>query len=184
MRLVARVCQPSTLRILIWPEASSAQNSIAAVSADGSTVCVLILRLNSSCSRSIAFVVRALRHWLGGSRAKANRRSPASSTLSATARAVLEPPLADEGPAAGFDLLWGRRVDHGGVIGGHFILQAVGCMRQKVDVLVDRASLESESDSDVCANWEAPMRLSDERSVELFSYLTSRSVFRRSIRCA
>jgi hypothetical protein len=32
----------------------------------GSTVCVLILRLNSSCSRSIAFVVRTLRHWLGG----------------------------------------------------------------------------------------------------------------------
>jgi hypothetical protein len=32
------------------------------VSADGSTVCVLILRLNSSCSRSIALVVRALRH--------------------------------------------------------------------------------------------------------------------------
>ena len=33
---------------------------MAAVSADGSTVCVLILRLNSSCNRSIAFVVRAL----------------------------------------------------------------------------------------------------------------------------
>jgi N-methylhydantoinase A/oxoprolinase/acetone carboxylase beta subunit len=29
---------------------------MAAVSADGSTVCVLILRLNSSCSRSIALV--------------------------------------------------------------------------------------------------------------------------------
>jgi hypothetical protein len=29
---------------------------MAAVSADGSTVWVLILRLNSSCSRSIAFV--------------------------------------------------------------------------------------------------------------------------------
>ena len=29
---------------------------MAAVSADGSTVCVLIRRLNSSCSRSIAFV--------------------------------------------------------------------------------------------------------------------------------
>jgi hypothetical protein len=42
--------------MLIWPEASSAQNSMAAVSAEGSTVCVLILRLNSSCSRSIAFV--------------------------------------------------------------------------------------------------------------------------------
>ena len=56
MGLVASVCQPSILRILIWPEASSAQNSMAAVSADGSTVCVLIRRLNSSCSRSIAFV--------------------------------------------------------------------------------------------------------------------------------
>ena len=31
-------------------------------SADGSTVYVLIRRLNSSCSRSIAFVVRALFH--------------------------------------------------------------------------------------------------------------------------
>jgi hypothetical protein len=39
--------------MLVWPEASSAQNNMAAVSADGSTVCVLILRLNSSCSRSI-----------------------------------------------------------------------------------------------------------------------------------
>jgi hypothetical protein len=31
---------------------------MAAVSADGRTVCVLIRRLNSSCSRSIALVVR------------------------------------------------------------------------------------------------------------------------------
>jgi hypothetical protein len=47
----------------------------AAVSAEGSTVCVLMRRLNSSCSRSMAFVVRADFHWLGGSRA--NRpRSP------------------------------------------------------------------------------------------------------------
>src|SRR6202035_2787429 len=56
MGFVARLCQPSTLRMVICPEASSAQNNMAAVSADGSTVCVLILRLNSSCSRSIAFV--------------------------------------------------------------------------------------------------------------------------------
>ena len=35
MGFVARVYQPSTLRMLIWPEASSAQNNIAAVSADG-----------------------------------------------------------------------------------------------------------------------------------------------------
>src|SRR5215204_4331686 len=104
MGLVARVCHPSTLRMLICPEASSAQNSMAAVSADGSTVCVLIRRLNSSCSRSIAFVVRTLRHWLGGRRVKLNRRSPASSQAVGDG-AVLEPPLADEGLAAGSDLL-------------------------------------------------------------------------------
>src|SRR6516165_6282695 len=140
MRLVARVCQPSTFRILIWPEASSAQNSIAAVSADGSTVCVLILRLNSSCSRSIAFVVRALRHWLGGSRAKV--QTVADFLQAFGDGAVLEPPLADEGLAAGFDLLRGCRVDHVGVIGGHFVVQALGCMRQKVPVLVELASLD------------------------------------------
>ncbi len=81
-----RLCQPSTLRMVIWPEASSAQNSIAAVSALGSTVCVLMRRLNSSCRRSIALVVRADFHWLGGKRVKLNSRSPASSRLSATAR--------------------------------------------------------------------------------------------------
>ena len=36
--------------------------------AEGSTVCILIRRLNSSCNRSIAFVVRADFHWLEGSR--------------------------------------------------------------------------------------------------------------------
>jgi hypothetical protein len=34
MGFVARLCQPWTLRMLIWPEASSAQNNMAAVSAD------------------------------------------------------------------------------------------------------------------------------------------------------
>jgi hypothetical protein len=43
-------CQPSILRMLIWPEASSAQNNMAAVSADGSTVRVLIRRLRSRVS--------------------------------------------------------------------------------------------------------------------------------------
>jgi hypothetical protein len=45
-------------------DASKAQNSMAAVSAEGSTVCVLIRRLNSSCSRSMALVVRSLAHQL------------------------------------------------------------------------------------------------------------------------
>src|SRR3954464_3902851 len=78
----ARVGQPSTFLIVIWPEARSAQNSIAAVSAEGRTVWVLIRRLNSSCRRSTAFVVRADFHWLGGRRVKVNSLSPASSRLS------------------------------------------------------------------------------------------------------
>ena len=39
---VAMDCQPSTFLIRIWPDASSAQNSIAAVSAEGRIVWVLI----------------------------------------------------------------------------------------------------------------------------------------------
>jgi hypothetical protein len=39
-------------------------------SAEGSTVCVLIRRLNSSCSLSIAFDVRIDFHWLIGKRVK------------------------------------------------------------------------------------------------------------------
>jgi hypothetical protein len=44
MGFVASVFQPSTLRMLIRPEASKAQNNIAAVSADGNAVCILIRR--------------------------------------------------------------------------------------------------------------------------------------------
>ena len=62
------------------------QNNIAAVSADDSTVWVLICLLNSSCRRSIAFDVRIDFHWLFGNRANANSSSPASSRLSTTAR--------------------------------------------------------------------------------------------------
>ena len=40
----ARVCQPSTFRIRIYPEARSAQSRIGPVSGPGSTVCVLIRR--------------------------------------------------------------------------------------------------------------------------------------------
>jgi hypothetical protein len=58
--------------MVICLEASSAQNSMAAVPADGSTVWVLIRRLNSSWRRSMALLVRADLHWLGGGRVKAN----------------------------------------------------------------------------------------------------------------
>ena len=67
MGLVASVCQPSILRMLIWPNASSTQNTMAALSGHVSAFRVLIRRcLNSSCSRSMAFVVRARRHLVGG----------------------------------------------------------------------------------------------------------------------
>src|ERR1019366_2597144 len=68
--------------MVICPEAIKAQNNIAAVSAEGSTVWVLIRRFNSSCNRSIAFDVRIDFHWLFGNRVKVNSLSPASSKLS------------------------------------------------------------------------------------------------------
>jgi hypothetical protein len=77
--------QPSTFLSTIWPEASSAQNSIAAVSAEGSTVWVLMRRLNSRCRRSMALVVRADFHCSTGRRVNVKSRSPASSRLLATA---------------------------------------------------------------------------------------------------
>src|SRR6187399_2511359 len=129
MGFVASVCQPSTFRMLICPEASSAQNNIAAVSADGSTVWVLIRRLNSSCRRSIAFVVLALRHWLGG-------------------RAMTQPPLSDEGLTAGLDFLGRGGVDHVGVIGGDLVVQALGRMREQVPVLMDRTPLNRHAVAD------------------------------------
>ncbi len=44
--------------MVIWPEAIKAQNSMAAVSADSRAHWVLMRRLNSSCRRSMASVVR------------------------------------------------------------------------------------------------------------------------------
>src|SRR5262249_42467788 len=139
MGLVSSVCQPSTLRMLICPDASNAQNNMAAVSADGSTVWVLIRRLNSSCSRSMALVVRALFHWLDGKRVKLNKRSPASSRLSATAR-CLSRHLRMK-PCGGLDLLSGSGINHVGVVRGDLLVQTLRRMRQQVSMLVDRTPL-------------------------------------------
>jgi len=121
------------------PEASSAQNSMAADSADG-TVCVLIRRLNSSCSLSMALVVRTLFHWLGGRRVKANSASPASFQAVGDG-AMLEAPFADERLAARLDLLAGRCVDHVGVIGGDLLVQALGRVGEQIAMLVHGATL-------------------------------------------
>jgi len=71
--------------MMIRPDTSSVQNTMTAVSADGSTVCALMRRLNSWCMSLMALVVRALFHWLDGSVVKVKRQSPASSRLLATA---------------------------------------------------------------------------------------------------
>src|SRR4051812_33799915 len=131
--------QPLTLRIVICPEASSAQNSIAAVSAQGRTVCVLMRRLNSSCRRSIALVVRADFHWLFGSRVKVNRFSPASSRLVATA--AHQPPLTQEALAPRRNLLRALGIDHVVVIGRNLVMQALRRVGEQIAMLVHRAAL-------------------------------------------
>src|SRR6188474_2597960 len=139
MGFVANVCQPSTLRMLICPEASSAQNNIAAVSADGSTVWVLIRRLNSACRRSIAFVVLAsplARRQTGG-----GEEEVAGFLQAVGDGAMTQPPLTDEGLTAGLDSLGRGGVDHVNVIGGDLVVQALGRMREQVPVLMDRTPL-------------------------------------------
>src|SRR5439155_2217892 len=113
---------------------------MAAVSAEGSTVWVLIRRLNSSWSRSIALVVRALFHWLSGSRVNAKSRSPASSRLSATAL-HLSRPFADESPSPLLDFRSRGGVDHVVVIGRDRLMQPLRRVGEQVAVLVDRAAL-------------------------------------------
>src|SRR4051794_7176276 len=125
--------------MVIWPEASSAQNSMAAVSAEGRTVWVLIRRLNSSCRRSTALVVRADFHWLGGRRVKVNSLSPASSRLSATARHfsrhVRRNALRRSATSIGH-LRRTRGIDHVRVVGRDLLVQPVRSMGEEVPVLI------------------------------------------------
>ena len=58
---------------------------------------------------------------------------------------VLEPPFANEGLAADLYLLGCRRVDHVVVIRGDLVMQALGCMREKVSVLMNRTALDRHS---------------------------------------
>lgn len=56
-----RVCHLFTLCMVTWPDAGRARNSTAASSAGGSTVRVLMRRLNPSCRGSAALALaRAL----------------------------------------------------------------------------------------------------------------------------
>jgi hypothetical protein len=67
---------------------------MAAVSAGGSTVCVLMRRLNSSCSRSMALVLRALQ--LGWRQPGEGEQAVAGFLQAVGNSAMLEPPFADE----------------------------------------------------------------------------------------
>src|SRR5450631_1231449 len=158
------VCQPSTLRMLICPEASNAQNNIAAVSADGRTFWVLIRRLSSSCKRSIALVVRRLRHWLGGRRAKVNKRSPASSRLPVTARCLsLHFRMkALRRTAISFGR---RRIDHVVAVRGDLVMQAPERMRDKISELVNRAALHRHSVPDRGNGLVEPRRAIDDEEL-------------------
>src|ERR1700751_4664824 len=100
---------------------------MAAVSAEGSTVWVLIRRLNSSWSRSIALVVRPLFHWLPGNRVKVKSRSPASSRLSATALH-----LSRHLRMTLLDLCRRVGVDHVGVVGRDLFMQPFGRVGEQV----------------------------------------------------
>ena len=115
---------------------------MAAVSAQGKTVWVLIRRLNSSSNRSIAFEVWIDFHWLGGNRVNVNSLSPASSRLSATAR-HLRPYLRMNALRRVFDLAARRGVDHVAVVVRDFLVQALGRVGEEIAMLVHGAALDS-----------------------------------------
>jgi hypothetical protein len=142
---------------------------MAAVSADGSTVCVLIRRLNSSWRRSMAFDgVRGP----GASQLRWRQAGEGEQGVACLFKAigggpVPEPPLADEGLAPLFDLLGRRGVDHVGVIGGDLLVQALGRVAEQVAILVNRAPLNGHAVPDCddrllqpcCAVYDQELRL-------------------------
>src|ERR1700756_5955682 len=112
---------------------------MAAVSAEGSTGWVLIRRLNSSWSRSIALVARALPLADGQ---PGEGEQPVTGLLEAVGyRLAFEPPFAQEGSAALFDLGRQGGVDHVVVVGRNLVMQPRGRVGQQIAMLVDGAAL-------------------------------------------
>ena len=143
---------------MIWPEAikpssrhsivlrmtepltPSAQNSMAAVSDEGSTVWVLLRRFE--------LLIEALGGVAGpGAFPLARRQAregeqPVAGLLQAGGHgSVAQPPLAEEGLAARHDLCRGLGVDHVAIVGRDLVAQLFRGMRQEVAMLVDRATL-------------------------------------------
>ena len=113
---------------------------MAAVSALGSTVCVLIRRLNSSCKRSMALVVLIDFHWLSG-KAREGEQSISRFFQAIGDGATFEPPFADEGLSLRLNLLLRLGVNHVVVVGRDFLVQPVWRVGEKVAVLVHGAAL-------------------------------------------
>src|SRR6202171_5031985 len=164
MGFVESVCQPSTLRMLICPEASSAQNNIAAVSAGG--------RNSLGFVPSLKFFVQTFDCICGAYTAPLARRQASegeqafSSLFQAVGDSVvLEPPFANEGLAADLYLLGCRRVDHVVVIRGDLVMQALGCMREKVSVLMNRTALDRHSVPDGGNGLVEPRRAVDNQEL-------------------
>jgi hypothetical protein len=78
---------------------------------------------------------------------------------------VLEPPLADEGLAAGFNLLARGGVDHVGVVGGDLLVQALGGVRKEIAMLVNRAALDRHAVPDDGDGLVEPRRAVDDEEL-------------------
>ena len=137
----ARLAQPSTFRMIIWPEASKAQKSMEAVSALGRTVWVLIRRLNSSCKRSIAFVVRK-RFPLAWREAREGEQAISRFLQGVGDGSAFERPFTQEDLWFGLDLLAGGGVNHVGVVGRNLFVQPIRRVGEQVAMLVHGAALD------------------------------------------
>ena len=126
--------------MLIWPEASRAQNNMATVSADGSTVCIFDPALELLVQPFDR--IRRPRAAPLGRRQMCKREQPIAGFVEAVGdRAVLEPPLADESLAAHCDVFRRGRVDHVGIVGADFLMHALRRVREQIAMLVNGAAL-------------------------------------------
>ena len=112
---------------------------MAAVSALGRTVCVLIRRLNSSCTPS--GVCGSDRLPLARREARESEQSVACFFQAVGDGAAFEPPFSEEGFSFGLDLLAGLGVNHVVAVGRDLLMQPVRRVSEEITVLVHRAAL-------------------------------------------
>ena len=139
-----RVGDPSTLRMVIWPEAERAQNSMGTVSAEGGTI-----RVSPGLDAAAEFLAELL-DGVGRSRRLPQRRrqacedeqAPAGFFQAAGDGAALQAPFPQERLAAGLNFGGGLGVDHVAVVFGQLVVQVLGRMGEKVPMLMHGAALD------------------------------------------